>query len=233
MNEGEKNNEKINKEVMITIVQSNNNTCHSSSRNTQRYFQNQQDNNPAQPKHHNTLSLPLIKSFTSIKTGASSETLKKKYKISKGKSAKDIYNYYLNLKDKEEVLNEANIEKILKAKRIPKNRMKLYELYNISTNFLNKIKKIKNNREIAYKNDFKIEEYQDTLVKLFNGKISSENLVQMNQKFATLNERTNSNHKKFIHKGKWQLLAKKVENFAPKYLIDKFNSLGAKRANKV
>lgn len=231
MNEGEKNNEKINKEAMITIVQSNNAPYHSSSRNTKRYLQNQQDNNQGQPKHHNTLSLPLIKSFSSIKTGTSSGTTKKKNKISKGKSAKDIYNYYLNLKDKEDDLNDANIEQILKAKKVPKNRLKLYELYNISNNFLEKFTKIKNNREIAYKKDFKIEEYQNTLVKLLGGKISSENLIQMNQNFATLNESTN--HKKIIHKGKWQLLAKKIENFAPKYLIDKFNSLGEKRPNKL
>ena len=34
------------------------------------------------------------------------------------------------------------------------------------------------------------------------------------------------------HKGKWQLLAQRIEHFAPKYLVDKFNSLGGKRKKK-
>lgn len=180
-------------------------------------------------RHNHTLSLPQIASFPSMRAFGSK---KKKYNE---RSAKDIYQYYLDKDDNEVDLDEKNIEKILKQKKIPKNKLKLYDLYNINQNFVKKIKELKKNREIAYKKDFKVEEYQDTLIKLLDGKISNQNLSKLNQNFISLNERNNSEggHRKKIHKGKWQILAQRIEHFAPKYLVEKFNSLGEKRQPKV
>ena len=180
-------------------------------------------------RHNHTLSLPQIASVPSMRAFGSK---KKKYNE---RSAKDIYQYYLDKDDNEVDLDEKNIEKILKQKKIPKNKLKLYELYNINQNFVKKIKELKKNREIAYKKDFKVEEYQDTLIKLLDGKISNQNLSKLNQNFISLNERNNSEggHRKKIHKGKWQILAQRIEHFAPKYLVEKFNSLGEKRKPKV
>ena len=181
-------------------------------------------------RHNHTLSLPHIASVPSMKSFVS----KGKRKKSNERSAKDIYKYYLDKDDNEVDLSDKNIEKILKQKKIPKNRLKLYDLYNINQNFEKKIRHLKNNREIAYKKDFKFEEYQDTLMKLLEGKIGNQNLSRLNQNFLSLNERNNSesSHQMNIHKGKWQLLAQRIEHFAPKYLVDKFNSLGGKRKNK-
>ena len=180
-------------------------------------------------RHNHTLSLPQIASVPSMRAFGSK---KKKYNE---RSAKDIYQYYLDKDDNEVDLDEKNIEKILKQKKIPKNKLKLYDLYNINQNFVKKIKELKKNREIAYKKDFKVEEYQDTLIKLLDGKISNQNLSKLNQNFISLNERNNSEggHRKKIHKGKWQILAQRIEHFAPKYLVEKFNSLGEKRQPKV
>ena len=180
-------------------------------------------------RHNHTLSLPQIASVPSMRAFGSK---KKKYNE---RSAKDIYQYYLDKDDNEVDLDEKNIEKILKQKKIPKNKLKLYDLYNINQNFVKKIKELKKNREIAYKKDFKVEEYQDTLIKLLDGKISNQNLSKLNQNFISLNERNNSEggHRKKIHKGKWQILAQRIEHFAPKYLVEKFNSLGEKRKPKV
>lgn len=182
-------------------------------------------------RHNHTLSLPQIASVPSMRAFGS----KGKSKNDNKRSAKDIYQYYLDKDDNEVDLNEKNIEKILKQKKIPKNKLKLYELYNINQNFVKKIKDLKKNREIAYKKDFKVEEYQDTLIKLLDGKISNQNLSKLNQNFISLNERNNSEggHRKKIHKGKWQILAQRIEHFAPKYLVEKFNSLGEKRKPKV
>ena len=180
-------------------------------------------------RHNHTLSLPQIASVPSMRAFGSK---KKKYNE---RSAKDIYQYYLDKDDNEVDLDEKNIEKILKQKKIPKNKLKLYDLYNINQNFVKKIKELKKNREIAYKKDFKVEEYQDTLIKLLDGKISNQNLSKLNQNFISLNERNNSEggHQKKIHKGKWQILAQRIEHFAPKYLVEKFDSLGEKRQPKV
>lgn len=181
-------------------------------------------------RHNHTLSLPHIASVPSMK----SFVVKGKRKIYNQRSAKDIYQYYLDKDDNEVDLSEKNIEKILKQKKIPKNQLKLYDLYNINQNFEKKMRHLKNNREIAYKKDFKVDEYQDTLMKLLEGKISNQNLTRLNQNFLSLNERNNSegSHQMNTHKGKWQLLAQRIEHFAPKYLVDKFNSLGGKRKKK-
>ena len=196
--------------------------------NTQENLQNIQKIRELE-RHNHTLSLPQIASVPSMREFGSK---KKKYNE---RSAKDIYQYYLDKDDNEVDLDEKNIEKILKQKKIPKNKLKLYDLYNINQNFVKKIKELKKNREIAYKKDFKVEEYQDTLIKLLDGKISNQNLSKLNQNFISLNERNNSEggHRKKIHKGKWQILAQRIEHFAPKYLVEKFNSLGEKRQPKV
>ena len=78
-------------------------------------------------RHNHTLSLPHIASVPSMKSFVS----KGKRKKSNERSAKDIYKYYLDKDDNEVDLSDKNIEKILKQKKIPKNRLKLYDLYNI------------------------------------------------------------------------------------------------------
>ena len=82
-------------------------------------------------RHNHTLSLPHIASVPSMKSFVS----KGKRKKSNERSAKDIYKYYLDKDDNEVDLSDKNIEKILKQKKIPKNRLKLYDLYNINQNF--------------------------------------------------------------------------------------------------
>ena len=74
-------------------------------------------------RHNHTLSLPQIASVPSMRAFGSK---KKKYNE---RSAKDIYQYYLDKDDNEVDLDEKNIEKILKQKKIPKNKLKLYDLY--------------------------------------------------------------------------------------------------------
>ena len=67
-------------------------------------------------RHNHTLSLPQIASVPSMRAFGS----KGKSKNDNKRSAKDIYQYYLDKDDNEVDLNEKNIEKILKQKKIPK-----------------------------------------------------------------------------------------------------------------
>lgn len=214
---------------LLTLIPSSKEKLNRIPKKTLRNLQNIQKIRELE-RHNHTLSLPQIASVPSMRSLGS----KGKSKIYNERSAKDIYQYYLDKDDNEVNLDEKNIEKILKHKKLPKNKLKLYDLYNINQNFVKKIRDLKNNREIAYKKDFKVEEYQDTLIKLLDGKISNQNLSKLNQNFISLNERNNSegSYRKNIHKGKWQILAQRIEHFAPKYLVDKFNSLGEKRKKK-
>ena len=88
-------------------------------------------------------------------------------------TVQEIYKYYIKKNKREEKLN----------KLINKLGDK-----NISPQKYTIINEIRKNNEIAFKNDFKIQDYQKTLLKLLNKKISKENLEKLKKNYKIFNK---------------------------------------------
>ena len=125
--------------------------------------------------------------------------------------AKRIYKHYL--KQKDESFSPKSQKQIHHSNEKYKPNYALCPqlkiLYGDNPSFNNKLNEIKKNDYIAMKKDFKINEYQDLLMKLYENKISEKNMNKLKKDFKIFNEK---NYGIKIPKGRYINLANKLKN---------------------
>ena len=153
------------------------------------------------------------------------------FKLSKDEkiSARQIYKHYLL----ENRLEEKNKNKS-KTKKKQKNIFnkgydyrevicpKLKTIYGFNPIYMSRLYEIKKNNIIAYKNDFNIKEYQNTLLKLLRKKVSDKYLTNMQNKFKIFNEK---NYGMLIPRGRYINLAEKLKSYLSSYAYEKLKKM--------
>ena len=74
---------------------------------------------------------------------------------------------------------------------------------------MNRMNEIKKNNNIAFKNDFNIKDYQNTLIKLMKNNVSEKYLNKLQNNYMKFNEK---NYGLLIPKGRYINLANKLKN---------------------
>lgn len=147
------------------------------------------------------------------------------YKLSKSRnvSAKNVYQHYLSLETKDNVIDPIdNFTKFIEKKY--KDQKKIFDkLYLIDKPFLDRMEEIKSNRLLAYKDDFNIEEYQNILCKMLNKRVGSNSIFYLQQDYKKFNEKNGKGFHRY--KGRYTKLSERIRNNAPSYLIDKLRKL--------
>ena len=87
---------------------------------------------------------------------------------------------------------------------------------------MSRLYEIKKNNIIAYKNDFNIKEYQNTLLKLLRKKVSDKYLTNMQNKFKIFNEK---NYGMLIPRGRYINLAEKLKSYLSSYAYEKLKKM--------
>ena len=95
-------------------------------------------------------------------------------------------------------------------------------LYGDNPSFNNKLNEIKKNDYIAMKKDFKINEYQDLLMKLCENKISEKNMNKLKKDFGIFNEK---NYGMKIPKGRYINLANKLKDHLSVFAFENLKKL--------
>ena len=95
-------------------------------------------------------------------------------------------------------------------------------LYGDNPSFNNKLNEIKKNDYIAMKKDFKINEYQDLLMKLCENKISEKNMNKLKKDFGIFNEK---NYGMKIPKGRFINLANKLKDHLSVFAFENLKKL--------
>ena len=134
-------------------------------------------------------------------------------------SAKDIYLHYLkeNENDKSKSQTIYNFSKYLKNNN-KKFNYGFDKIYGNNPSFMGRINEIKKNNFIAYKKDFNILDYQNTLLKLLKKKVSPKYLENLESSYKLFNER---NFGMMIPRGRYIDLADKLKNFLSKDIFEK------------
>jgi hypothetical protein len=135
-------------------------------------------------------------------------------------SAKKIYRHYLNKSAGEIVQPIKNYTKFFNNKT--SFFEKLSRIYCENQNFLSTIKEIKDNKKIAFKSDFHIEEYQSTIIELMNQRVSQKYLIDLQNDYRTLNKKIFG---VVEPKGRYTLLAEKLRYNLPAYLLEKLKQM--------
>ena len=135
-------------------------------------------------------------------------------------SAKRVYKHYLQKSAKDIVLPIKNYNKFFNQKM--NFWEKLSRIYCEDKNHLSIIKDLKDNKKLALKKDFNIEEYQSTIFEIMNQRLSQKNLMDLEHKNVALN--------KIIFnviepKGRLTQLAEKLKYNLPLFLIEKFKKM--------
>ena len=157
-----------------------------------------------------------INNLPNINNDLSKSFLKKK-KI----PVKKIYEYYIKKESENIIKPIKNFDNFIKRKyRDPKKRFN--KIYCINKSYIKRTKELKNNREIALKDDFDINEYQNAIMLFLENRVDSINLNSLGQNYREFNDKIN---KRFSPKGRFTNLANKIRNHAPIYLINKLRDL--------
>jgi len=136
-------------------------------------------------------------------------------------TSRKIFDYYVYQNSKDTFKPIKNFDKFLKKKyRFPKKRFN--KIYCINKSYLNRLDQLKNNRIIAFKDDFNIKEYQSTLLQLLKKRVDDNNLNILGKNYRDFNENMN---KKIIPKGRFTNLADKIRNNAPFFLIKRLEEM--------
>ena len=145
-----------------------------------------------------------------------------RYSKNRNVSAHKIYEHYKEEEINNKVIPIDNFTKFLEQKfSSPKKR--LYQLYGIDKLHINNIEELKNNKSIAFKEDFNIQEYQKILLGMVKKRIGPNSLFDLKQNFQKFNDKV---LRGFVtHKGRYTKLADKIGNSAPMYLINKLQKL--------
>ena len=146
------------------------------------------------------------------------------YKFSKDRnvSANNIYNHYINEEmNDSHLINDPlkNLTKYLEKK----HNNQFNDLYMIDKNSFMRLKEIKDNNSIAYKEDFDVKEYQQVLCGMLKKRIGKMNMCGLKDDYRKLNEIIERRY--LSYKGRYSKLADKISNFAPMFLIEKLHKL--------
>ena len=134
-------------------------------------------------------------------------------------SAKEIYLHYL----KEDENDKSKSHTIYNFSNYLKNNNKKFnygfdKIYGNNSSFMGRINEIKKNNSIAYKKDFNILDYQNTLLKLLKKKVSPKYLENLESSYKLFNER---NFGMMIPRGRYIDLADKLKDFLSKEMFEK------------
>ena len=166
-------------------------------------------------------SLPFLNNYNSFNNSSIREKNFSQLSKSRNVTARKIFNYYISQESKDKFTPIKNFERFIKKKyKNPKNRFN--KIYCLNKLHLQRIKELKNNRIIAYKDDFNIKDYQYTLLELIRNRVGNNNLFSLGQNYKEFNEKLN---KKIKPKGRFTNLADKLRNNAPSYLINRLKQL--------
>ena len=147
--------------------------------------------------------------------------LSKSFLMKKKIPVKKIYEYYIKKESENIIKPIKNFDNFIKRKyRDPKKRFN--KIYCINKSYLKRTKELKNNREIALKDDFDINEYQNAIMQFLENRVDSINLNSLGQNYREFNDKIN---KRYSPKGRFTNLANKIRNHAPIYLINKLRDL--------
>ena len=136
-------------------------------------------------------------------------------------SSQTIYKYYINKSSSEVILPVKNYDKLFDNKRTTVVE-KLKRIYCENENFDFIIQELKDNRKLAFKDDFDVEEYQNALLEILEKRISHKNLVNLQDDFRELNKKL---YNVFEPKGRFTFLAEKLRYNLPSFLIEKLRQL--------
>ena len=135
--------------------------------------------------------------------------------------AQTIYKYYLN-KSASEITLPVNNFNIFFQDKTHTAKEKLKRIYCENKNFDALMRELKDNKKIAYKNDFDIEEYQNILLEILEKRVSQKNLINLQDEYRELNKKIFS---VFEPKGRFTFLAEKLRYNLPSFLLEKFKQL--------
>ena len=135
-------------------------------------------------------------------------------------SANEIIIHYLkeNERDTSKNIPFNNFKKYLKKIDYRKFNYGLDKIYGNSETFLRRLEEIKKNNIIAFKNDFNIESYQSTLLKILKKRVSEKSYIKLQTSYKLFNER---NFGVLIPKGRYINLAEKLKDFLSKDIYEK------------
>ena len=136
-------------------------------------------------------------------------------------SSQTIYKYYINKSSSEVILPVKNYDKLFDNKRTTVVE-KLKRIYCENENFDFIIQELKDNRKLAFKDDFDVEEYQNALLEILEKRISHKNLVNLQDDYRELNKKL---YNVFEPKGRFTFLAEKLRYNLPSFLIEKLRQL--------
>jgi len=132
-----------------------------------------------------------------------------------------IYKYYLNKSSSEVTLPVKNYQNIF-DNRNKSVHEKLKRIYCENKNFDSLMRELKDNRKLAYKDDFDIEEYQNTLLEILEKRVSQKNLIDLQDDYRDLNKKL---FNVFEPKGRYTFLAEKLRYNLPSFLLEKMKKL--------
>ena len=133
-------------------------------------------------------------------------------------TSKRIFRHYIREEEREKVIP-------IKFFRggAPKSLKEIKKLYKEKNfKFDKRIKEIKSNSTIAFKDDFNILDYQTTLIKLLSKRVSDNNLNDLQKNFVSFNEK---NFGMVGPKGRFTNMAEKIKYNIPSYLYEKIKQL--------
>ena len=181
--------------------QKNSSTNYIFSKNNSKLFMSSYDsNNFSQTKKKGNFSKFFYKSQSKLYT------------------SKRIFRHYIKEEERDKVVPI----KYFKRGGAPKSMKELKELNKNNIQFEKRIKEIKSNSNIAFKDDFNILEYQTTLIKLLSNRISEKNLHELQKNFVIFNEK---NFGLTGPKGRFTNMAEKIKYNIPLYLYEKIKQL--------
>ena len=142
-------------------------------------------------------------------------------------SASDIYIHYLkeNELEKNKIDYQSTIVDFAKYLKNNDNKKFNYgfeKIYGDDQSFIKRINEIKKNKNLAYKNDFNIQDYQRTLLKLLKKRVSDKSLENLDRSYKLFNER---NFGMIIPRGRYISLADKLKDFLSKDIFEKVKRL--------
>lgn len=134
-------------------------------------------------------------------------------------TSKRIFRHYIREEERDKV---TPIKYFLRggAPKSIKEIKKLYKEKNMK--FDKRIKEIKSNSTIAFKDDFNILDYQTTLIRLLSKRVSDNNLNDLQKNFVIFNEK---NFGMTGPKGRFTNMAEKIKYNIPTYLYEKMKQL--------
>ena len=136
-------------------------------------------------------------------------------------SSQTVYKYYIDKSASEITLPVKNYDRLFDSKKKTVQE-KLKRIYCENKNFDLILQELKDHRKLAYKDDFVIEEYQNTLLEILDKRVSQKNLINLQEDYRELNKKI---FNVFEPKGRFTFLAEKLKYSLPSFLIEKLKQL--------